>query len=74
MDDDEKSTSQKGLGLVSLLTLILVAAKAFGFATYSWMWAFMPIVASAVIVIGFILIAFIAVGVETILDQRKHKW
>lgn len=57
MDDKVEHT---GIGFVGLLTLIMVAAKAFGFAQYSWMVAFLPLVASIVLWLAIILIVIIA--------------
>jgi len=48
-------------GFLSLLTLIFVAGKVFGFLSWSWWWVFSPLWIIAGIIIIITIIFFLAV-------------
>ena len=45
------------IGFLGILTLVFVAAKIFGYITWSWWIIFSPILIGTALVIGFILLA-----------------
>lgn len=70
---DKKEETSGGIGFIGILTIILVAAKAFGFAHYSWFVAFMPLVVSVTVIIGIVLIAGIVSGIAEIIKNHSDQ-
>lgn len=70
--EQKKTTTSKGLGLCSLLTIVLVAAKAFGFARYSWLVALLPTIISLSIVAVILIICGIVMLVCYIHDLQSR--
>lgn len=54
-------------GAAGLLTIILVVAKALGFVTFSWWWAFSPLL----FLLGFWLIIFLLLTLFVILAAKQ---
>lgn len=62
-----------GIGFVGALTLLLVAAKLFGFATYGWLVAFSPVLIVAGITAAFFIFAGL-VAVAAAIGAKKGKF
>lgn len=61
--------TQHGMGLGGWLTVVMVAAKVFGFATYSWWFAFLPVWVALGIIVGVIAIAALFAILKTVLSK-----
>lgn len=49
MSNHNTNTNNSGMGCLGWLTVIMVAAKAFDFANYSWLVAFSPAIVAVVL-------------------------
>jgi hypothetical protein len=49
------------MGIFSLIALVLIAAKAFGFLALGWLWCFAPILIDVVLGVGALVLGYRAV-------------
>lgn len=64
MDNNNVKVEKKGLGIFSILTIIFVILKAFGFINFTWFQCFLPLIIGigltiVVTILGIIAIIFI---------------
>ena len=57
--------NKTSVGFAGWLTIVMVAAKAFGYASYSWWFAFLPVWVALGLIALFLLIVFIIALVQT---------
>lgn len=62
--DSNKSTENKGLGFMSVLTLIFVIAKLFEVISWSWWLVFAPTLFSIGLTLVILLVAAVIVAVR----------
>lgn len=61
--------SDGGLGLTSILTIIFVLAKIFGYVHFSWLICFLPVIISGGILLALIVVAMVITGIAVYLDR-----
>lgn len=72
MDENEEKplTAHYSLGFMQTLTCILVAAKAFGFAHYSWAFVFWPLIIGT----GVMICELIVIGIGAAANWLVNKF
>ena len=58
-ENKSSSSSSAGIGFSGLLTLVFVIAKLVGVISWSWWLVFLPVLATTILAIGFIVGLFI---------------
>jgi len=57
---NQSSPSNSGIGFAGLLTIVFITLKLTGFIAWSWIWVLSPIWISAVLVVAFLAVLFVA--------------
>ena len=57
---NNNQTQSGGIGFLGLLTIVFIVLKLIGKIDWSWFWVLSPVLIPAIIVIGILLIAFVA--------------
>lgn len=64
MSKKEKTSSNKGVGFVGLLTIAFIVLKLVGVITWSWVWVLSPIWISIALAVVLIVVAAILDAID----------
>lgn len=68
---DKNTASSGGIGFCGLLTILFIGLKLTGHITWSWVWVLSPLWIGFVLVIGFLLFAFLIVVLCELIARKK---
>lgn len=73
-DNNSNSTGKAGgVGFLGLLALVFITLKLTGFIDWSWVWVLAPLWIPVALVVGIVVITFVALLVEELADNVKDE-